>query len=65
MAAIVRCRVEDLSTYVRLIASLLPKQILNEHAAEGGEAVLTSLTVNFVSRRPLRRMTYGIFRTNR
>jgi hypothetical protein len=53
MAAIVRCRVEDPSTYVRLIASLLPKQILNEHAGEGGGPLLTALEVRFVRPPPI------------
>lgn len=34
-------------------ASLLPKQILNEHAGEGGGPLLTSLEVRFVKAAPL------------
>ena len=48
-----RCRLEDPGTYVRMIASLLPKQILNEHAGEGGGPLLTALEVHFVRPPPI------------
>jgi hypothetical protein len=46
--AIERCRREDPGAYLRVVTSLLPKQILNEHMGEGGGPLLTALTVNFV-----------------
>lgn len=43
-AAIAKVREEDTSTYVRVIAGLLPKEVTGEN----GEALFSSVTVNFV-----------------
>lgn len=44
VAAIEKVRKEDNSTYIRTIASLLPKEI----TAEDGEPLFSGITVNFV-----------------
>lgn len=42
--AIERVRAEDPSTYIRVIAGILPKEVTGEN----GEALFTGITVNFV-----------------